>query len=179
MSSNVFCYSVLCSTTILSNCTLAKVQWQRIWLFKDIFWSNVDGKNKFERLIKPLTVEQVLNGMMIPCQKSEQPNKMRKCEQPSKMRKCEQPNKMRKCEQHNKMRRCEQHNKMRKCEQPNKMRTCEQPNNMRLHIQYNKTSVPVFYRRIKFRYEFGCVWIKARVPMIYFDSKTTRPIVPL
>jgi len=106
---------------------------------KICFDQTLDGKNKFERLLKPLTVEQVLNGMMIPCQKSEQPNKMRKCEKPNKMRKCEQPNKMRKCEQHN------------------KMRTCEQPNNMILHIEYNKTSVPVFYRRIKFRYEFGCV----------------------
>ena len=27
----------------------------------------------------------------------------------------------------------------------------------------NKTWVPVFYRRIKYRYEFRCVWIKARV----------------
>jgi len=25
----------------------------------------------------------------------------------------------------------------------------------------NKTSVRVFYRRIKYRYEFGCVWFKS------------------
>ena len=33
-------------------------------------------------------------------------------------------------------------------------------------IQYvkNKKSVPVFYCRIKYRYEFMCVWIKSRVP---------------
>ena len=57
----------------------------------------------------------------------------------------------------------------------------------------NKTSVLVFYRRIKYRYELGCVWIKVHtqtsmdilfcdktwVPMFYFDSNTTRPIVPL
>jgi len=27
----------------------------------------------------------------------------------------------------------------------------------------NKTSEPVFYRRIQYRYEFGCVWSEARV----------------
>ena len=55
-----------------------------------------------------------------------------------------------------------------------------------------------FYRRMKYIYEFGSIWIKARVrlqctqmsngilfcdktrvPMFYFDSNTTRPIVPL
>ena len=34
---------------------------------------------------------------------------------------------------------------------------------------WNKTSVPVFYRRIKYRYEFGCVWIKA--PTFYFLNR--------
>ena len=51
----------------------------------------------------------------------------------------------------------------------------------------NKTSVPVFYRRIKTRYELG-VWIKARVrynthrtstDILLFYYKTARPIVPL
>ena len=105
---------------------------------KICFDQTLDGKNKFERLLKPLNVEQVLNGLMIPCQKSEQPNKMRKCEQANKMRKCEKPNKMRKCEQPNNMRKCEQHNKMRKCEQHNKMRTCEQHNKKRKCEQPNK-----------------------------------------
>jgi len=32
-----------------------------------------------------------------------------------------------------------------------------------VHYLKNKTSVPVFYRRITYWYEFGCEWIKARV----------------
>jgi len=63
-----------------------------------------------------------------------------------------------------------------------------------LYMPYlrNKTSVPVFYRRMKYRYEFGCVLIKARVRQheclnythsneygYFIDSKTVRSIVPL
>ena len=29
-------------------------------------------------------------------------------------------------------------------------------------LTVNKTAVPVFYHRIKYRYMFGCVWIKPK-----------------
>jgi len=72
-----------------------------------------------------------------------------------------------------------------------------------LFCSRNKTSVPVFYRRIKHRYEFSAYALKhecastgvliartrtstdilfcdkARVPMFYFDSYTARPTVLL
>ena len=46
----------------------------------------------------------------------------------------------------------------------------------------NKSSIPVFYRRIAYWYEFGCVWIKARVAQVnlsilYTYSVTFVPIV--
>ena len=36
----------------------------------------------------------------------------------------------------------------------------------------NKTSVPVFYRRIRYKYEFGYVWIKSRVRLIIIICDT-------
>jgi len=30
-------------------------------------------------------------------------------------------------------------------------------------LEKNKTFVPVFYRRIKYVYELGCVWITSRL----------------
>jgi len=57
----------------------------------------------------------------------------------------------------------------------------------------NKTSVPVYYRGINYKNEFGCVWIKSRtrtstyilfydktrVHLFYFYYNTTRSIVHL
>jgi len=35
----------------------------------------------------------------------------------------------------------------------------------------NKKWVPVFYRGIKYRYDFGCVWIKARVLWLHAPER--------
>jgi len=54
----------------------------------------------------------------------------------------------------------------------------------------NKTSVPVFYHRIKYRDVSALITRtqmstdilfcdKTRIPMFYFDSKTERSIMPL
>ena len=43
------------------------------------------------------------------------------------------------------------------------MLICDKDSDVDFYLR-NKTSVPVFYRRIKYRYEFGCVWIRLHEP---------------
>ena len=47
---------------------------------------------------------------------------------------------------------------------------CESSNTKSCIMIYlrNKTVLPVFYRRLKYRYEFGCVWIKALFIVLFF-----------